>query len=140
VLILLTDGANTAGSIEPIKAAELAADAGVRIYSIAIGGDPRSAFGLTLGRNPLDERTLQAIAKTTGGRYFRARDVRELQAIYGMLDELEPVQSDQRTFRPVRELFAWPLAAALLLSALVVLARSGLLAGASSRASARAGP
>ncbi|MCF7990585.1 MAG: VWA domain-containing protein [Thiohalocapsa sp.] len=125
VLVLLTDGANTAGNIAPMRAAEIAADAGIRIHTIGIGGDPRSAFGLTLGRNPLDEGTLQAIARTSGGRYFRARDVAELQAIYGMLDELEPVESDKRTFRPVDELFAWPLAAALLLSAAAALRQSG---------------
>ncbi|KAA6184029.1 VWA domain-containing protein [Thiohalocapsa marina] len=126
VLVLLTDGTNTAGNIAPLKAAELAAEADVRIHTIAIGGDPRSAFGLTLGRNPLDEGTLQAIAEATGGRYFRARDLRELQAIYGLLDELEPVQSEQLSFRPVQELFAWPLAAALVLSALATLVRIGL--------------
>ena len=127
VLVLLTDGANTAGTIAPMKAAELARDAGIRVHTIGVGADPRTAFGLTLGRNPLDEGTLQAIAKTTGGRYFRARDVRELQAIYGMLDELEPVQSDQQSYRPIDELFGYPLAAALLLSSLAVLGRSGLL-------------
>jgi Ca-activated chloride channel family protein len=126
VLILLTDGANTAGTIGPMKAAELAAGAGVRIHTIGVGGDPRSAFGLTLGRNPLDEATLKAIAETTGGRYFRARDVDELQAIYAMLDELEPVESDAATFRPVDELFEWPLAAALLLSAVAAAGRAGL--------------
>ncbi len=127
VLVLLTDGANTAGSIDPQKAAELAGQAGVRIHTIGVGGDPRSAFGLTLGRNPLDERSLKAIAETTGGRYFRARDVDELQAIYAMLDELEPVESDQASFRPVDELFEWPLAAALLLSAVAVAGRAGPL-------------
>jgi Ca-activated chloride channel homolog len=127
VLILLTDGANTAGSIRPQKAAELAAGAGVRIHTIGVGGDPQSAFGLTLGRNPLDEATLKAIADTTGGRYFRAHDVGELQAIYSMLDELEPVESDRATFRPVDELFGWPLGAALLVSALAAAGRGGLL-------------
>lgn len=126
VLILLTDGANTAGTIRPLKAAELAAEADVRIHTIGVGGDPRSAYGLTLGRNPLDEGTLKAIAETTGGRYFRARDVDELQAIYAMLDELEPVASDQATFRPVDELYAWPLAAALVLSAVAAAGRAGL--------------
>jgi Ca-activated chloride channel family protein len=126
VLVLLTDGANTAGSIAPMKAAELAKQAGVRIHTIGVGGDPRSAFGLHLGRNPLDEGTLKAIADETGGRYFRARDVGELQAIYGMLDELEPVQSDQQSFRPVDEIYGWPLSAALLLSAIVAIGRTGL--------------
>jgi Ca-activated chloride channel family protein len=116
VLILLTDGANTAGRIGPMKAAELAAEAGVRIYTIGVGADPRSRLGQLLGGSPLDEQTLNAIAEMTGGRYFRARDVRGLQAIYGALDELEPVESDQQSFRPIDELFAWPLAAALVLA------------------------
>ncbi|ESQ17000.1 MAG TPA: VWA domain-containing protein [Chromatiaceae bacterium] len=127
VLVLLTDGTNTAGNIAPLKAAKLAAEAGVRIYTIGVGADPRSAIGRAMRRTPLDERTLQAIAQQTGGRYFRARNVDQLQAIYGMLDELETVQSDQQTFRPIRELFGWPLAAALLLSALVAIGRAELL-------------
>ena len=126
VLVLLTDGTNTAGNIAPLKAAELAAEAGVRIYTIGVGADPRSAIGRGARRSPLDERTLQSIAQSTGGRYFRTRDVAELQAIYGLLDELEPVQSDQQVFRPVDELFGWPLSLALLLSAVVVGARGGL--------------
>jgi Ca-activated chloride channel family protein len=129
VLVLLTDGANTAGSIAPLKAAELAKQAGIRIYTIGVGSDPRTgfgAFGLNVGRNPIDEATLEAIAEDTGGRYFRARDVRELQGIYGLLDELEPVESDQQTFRPVGELFAWPLGLALVLSAGVAAAGAGL--------------
>lgn len=130
VLVLLTDGANTAGSIAPLKAAELASEAGVRIYTIGVGSDPRAgfgAFGLSMGRNPIDEATLSAIAERTGGRYFRARDVRDLQRIYSVLDELEPVESDQQTFRPVGELFAWPLGLALLLSALAAAGRVGLV-------------
>lgn len=125
VLILLTDGANTAGAIAPEKAAELAAAAGVRIYTIGIGAGSRGPFGMTLGRNPLDERTLQAIAQQTGGRYFRARDLRELQSIYALLDELEPVESEEQGFRPIAELFAWPLGAALWLSALMALRQRG---------------
>jgi Ca-activated chloride channel family protein len=128
VLILLTDGANTAGSIAPLKASELAAAAGIRVHTIGIGADARIGFGglgLNLGRSPLDEATLSAIAKTTGGRYFRARDIEELQGIYAALDELEPVESDRRVFRPVAELFQWPLAGALLLSAVVAARREG---------------
>jgi Ca-activated chloride channel family protein len=126
VLILLTDGANTAGSIRPQKAAELAAEAGVRIHTIGVGGDPRSAVGLGMGRNPLDEAALKAISEATNGRYFRARDVDELQSIYAMLDELEPVESDRVRFRPVDELYGVPLAAALLLSAAAAAGRGGL--------------
>jgi Ca-activated chloride channel family protein len=67
----------------------------------------------------LDEDTLRAIAERTGGQYFRARDTESLVEIYRMLDELEPVESDAETIRPVDELFHWPLALAW---ALVVLA------------------
>ena len=121
VLILLTDGANTAGSVEPRKAAELAAQRKVVIYTIGIGADAltvRSLFGLRQ-INPsadLDEETLTAIADMTGGRYFRARDTQEFAEIYKILDALEPAESDERGFRPIKELFYWPLGAAALLA------------------------
>jgi Ca-activated chloride channel family protein len=121
VLVLLTDGANTAGEIEPIRAAELAARDGLTIYTIGIGADEmlvRSLFG-TRRVNPsaeLDEETLRAIAETTGGRYFRARDTRELDDIYRLLDRLEPIEQDPESFRPVTALFQWPLGAALILA------------------------
>jgi len=124
VLILMTDGANTAGEVDPLQAADLAAREGLTVYTIGIGADEmlvRSLFG-TRRVNPsadLDELTLQAIAEKTGGRYFRARDVAELEAIYQLLDELEPVERDPQMFRPVKALFYWPLAAALLLVALL---------------------
>lgn len=125
VLILLTDGANTAGAVDPLKAAQLARQEGIRIYTIGVGADEmmvRSLFGARRV-NPsadLDEATLTAIADQTGGRYFRARDAEELVEIYALLDELEPVESDQQVLRPRRELFHWPLAGALALSALLV--------------------
>jgi Ca-activated chloride channel family protein len=121
VLILLTDGANTAGAVEPRKAAELAAQRKLVIYTIGIGADAltvRSLFGLRQ-INPsadLDEETMTAIAEMTGGRYFRARDTAEFAEIYRILDELEPAESDERGFRPVTELFHWPLGAALVLA------------------------
>ena len=128
VLILLTDGANTAGSIEPVKAAELAAEAKVSIYTIGVGAD-RMVVDTFFGKrivNPsadLDEKTLQKIAKLTGGRYFRARDPRELEKIYALLDKLEPVVSEDQNLRPVRDLFYWPLSAALLLAFLLMVIR-----------------
>jgi Ca-activated chloride channel family protein len=121
VLILLTDGANTAGEVEPLKAAELAAQRKLVIYTIGIGADAltvRSLFGLRQ-INPsadLDEETMTAIAEMTGGRYFRARDTAEFAGIYTIIDELEPAESDERGFRPVTELFHWPLGAALVLA------------------------
>jgi len=122
VLILLTDGANTAGSVDPLKAAELAAIEGVRIYTIGVGADDRMPgfFGLRLGAGrELDEATLQTIAEKTGGHYFRARDTRSLQQIYALLDEIEPVSKDDQSYRPISEMYAWPLASALLLSLLM---------------------
>jgi Ca-activated chloride channel homolog len=121
VLILLTDGANTAGLVSPLKAAKLAADEGLKIYTIGIGADEmivRDFFG-SRRVNPsvdLDEKTLMSIAETTGGRYFRARDTRELETIYGLLDALEPVEKEQQTFRPKIALFYWPLGSALILT------------------------
>jgi len=129
ILILLTDGANTAGAVEPIAAANLAAREGLKIYTIGIGADEiimRSLFG-TLKVNPsadLDEKTLQAIADKTGGRYFRARDTEQLEQIYHLLDELEPIEKDVQRFRPQTALFYWPLAIALVLMVSVFLLRN----------------
>jgi Ca-activated chloride channel family protein len=128
ILILLTDGANTAGEVEPIKAAQLAAQSGLKIYTIGIGADEmlvRSFFGVRK-YNPstdLDEDALKKIAKETGGKYFRARDTEELQKIYQLLDKLEPVTKETQQFRPVSSLFMWPLALAMLLASIVVVIR-----------------
>ena len=121
VLILLTDGANTSGAVDPLKAADLARDRGMVIYTIGIGADAlmvRSLFGVRQ-INPsadLDEQTLTTIAEGTGGIYFRARDTEELQRIYTILDELEPAAGEEEGFRPVAEYFYWPLGLALSLS------------------------
>lgn len=126
VLVLLTDGASNAGEVQPLKAAELAAKQGLRIYTIGIGADEmivNSFFG-SQRVNPsadLDEKTLSEIAKVTGGKYFRARDGKQLEKIYSMLDELQPVIQDKQTFRPQRALFYWPLSGAMLLAALLLL-------------------
>lgn len=120
VLVLLTDGTNTAGELTPMQAAELAAQAQLKIYTIGIGADEmlvRNFWG-TQRVNPsadMDEKTLKAIADKTGGRYFRARDTEELQQIYAILDQLEPAEKDKQYFRPKSELFYLPLALALLI-------------------------
>ncbi len=125
ILILLTDGANTAGEVSPDQAAELAKEEKVRIYTIGVGADEMiqpGIFGSSFGArrvNPsadLDEDMLTKIADKTGGRYFRARNTEELQQIYGLLNQLEPVEQSKETFRPVQSLYYWPLAAALLSS------------------------
>ena len=124
VLILVTDGANNGGEIGPLTAARLAATEGVKIYTIGIGAVPEDSGTLGfLGINPsldLDEPSLQAIADATGGKYFRARDSQELQAIKDMLDTLEPVTQQPTQARPAQALYHWPLAVALLLSMLLV--------------------
>lgn len=134
VLILLTDGANNVGEVSPEKAAELAAQAGVRIYTVGVGAEVMEApgwFGGAFGRatmNPsadLDEATLTRIAEQTGGRYFRARNTEELAEIYRTLDALEPVPAPDEVFRPVTALFYWPLGVALALSMLLALAVAG---------------
>jgi len=129
ILILLTDGANTAGEVEPVKAAELAAKEGLKIYTLGIGADEmlvRSLFG-TRRVNPsadLDEETLRTIAEITGGRYFRARDTQELEKIYNLLDELEPIAKESKSFRPKTSLYHWPLMIAVIIAMLILLIAS----------------
>jgi Ca-activated chloride channel family protein len=131
VLVLLTDGASNAGSVDPLKAADLAARDGVRIYTIGVGGDEiqlPGPFGMPrLIGGDLDEDSLKAIAHKTGGRYFRADDLPRLAQIYALLDKIEPLSKDQQSWRPVEELYGWPLGAALLLSVLIALSAGGLL-------------
>ncbi|MBF0379512.1 MAG: VWA domain-containing protein [Magnetococcales bacterium] len=128
VLILLTDGANTAGEVSPLQAAKLAASVGLKIHTIGIGADEmvvRTLFG-NQRVNPsrdLDEKTLTAIADATNGRYFRARNSEELEKIYQLLDELEPVEKESRSYRPQKSLFLWPLSFALLLTLLITIKR-----------------
>jgi Ca-activated chloride channel family protein len=107
VLILLTDGNDTGSRVPPPKAAEIAAQNDIRIYTIGVG-DPASA-----GEAPLDEQTLRQIAEVTGGRYFRANDLAELEAVYSQLDELEPLDFETYSYRPKHELYQWTVAAAL---------------------------
>jgi len=126
VLILLTDGANTSGEVQPLQAAEFAARDGLTVYTVGVGADEmmvQDFFGSRVV-NPsadLDEETLRTIADQTGGRYFRARDAKGLEKIYEILDELEPVESDVEIIRPVDELFYWPLGLAYVLALLAAL-------------------
>lgn len=131
VLILVTDGANTAGELSPRKAAELAAQKGLIIYAIGVGADEMNVPGL-LGtsfgaykKNPsrdLDEGMLKDLAALTGGRYFRARSTEDLSDIYHELDQLEAVEQEPELLRPQRALFVWPLACAFMLSLVLALA------------------
>jgi len=118
VVILLTDGVNTAGVLDPRKAAELARDSGVRVHTIGFGteGGELSMFGFRLpvpGGDSIDEATLQYIADTTGGRFFRARDTESLAGIYTEIDRIEPVRRPGRAVRPRIERYPLPLGAGL---------------------------
>lgn len=117
VLILLTDGQSNAGVMPPLEAARLAAQVGLRIYTIGVGAPVENGFfSFTSGNADLDEGTLEAIAKATGGQYFRATDASALRAVYARIDQLEPARGPQEWLRPVSEWFSVPLALALLLS------------------------
>ncbi|ASP46665.1 vWA domain-containing protein [Cognaticolwellia beringensis] len=129
VLLLLTDGQNTAGKITPDQALELAVAKDITIYTIGIGADimiQNSLFGARRV-NPsseLDEESLQRIADETGGYYFRARASEDMSKIYKLLDNLEPVEQEQQQMRPLTALFHWPLGLALLISLLTLLIKS----------------
>ena len=123
VMILLTDGANTAGTLSPLDGADLAKSMGIKIYTIGLGADlmERATFFGTQRINPsaeLDEKTLTTIAEDTGGSYFRARTTEDLQGIYQLLDQLEPAAGKEELLRPVTEWFYWPLSIALVCSLL----------------------
>jgi Ca-activated chloride channel family protein len=121
VLILLTDGQSNAGVMPPLEAARLAAQTGLRIYTIGVGAIAQEGFFGATGNDDLDEDTLKAIAKTTGGEYFRAADANTLQAVYQRIDQLEPAAGQQQWLRPADEWFTWPLGLALLLSVPIAL-------------------
>jgi len=114
VLIVLTDGNDTGSLVPPERAAAIARDNGVVIHTIAIG-DPTA-----VGEQALDEKTLESIATTTGGGYFHADDTQELEAIYAYLGKINPRQVETQSYRPLTDLFHWPLTAAVLLTLLYI--------------------
>ncbi len=143
VIILLTDGENNAGSLEPVPAAELAQAMGIKIYTIGVGTKGQAPVPVTdpfSGRKVIqwmpvniDEATLEKVASTTGGKYFRATDTDSLEKIYAEIDELEKTQVEAQHFVDYRELAVQPHRAAgfslppLLMIAFVLLAARWLL-------------
>jgi Ca-activated chloride channel family protein len=125
VLILATDGSNTAGFENPIVAAQAARQQGLTIYTIGVGTDAET-LSRTYGRQSipvgvaLNERVLASIAKVTGGEYFRATNALALENIYLALDKLEPVEYQYQAHRPRTELFMMPLAAGFLVMLLLI--------------------
>jgi Ca-activated chloride channel family protein len=138
VMIVLTDGENNRGAIDPRTAAHAAGTFGIRIYTIGVGTEgmapvpvSRSLFGLRYENRPvkIDEALLTEIAATTGGRYFRARDAEALQNIYEQIDKLERSVVEQRAYVRYVEWYLWPAALALLalMGELWLVARSSVL-------------
>ncbi|WP_373186525.1 VWA domain-containing protein [Halopseudomonas sp.] len=121
VLVLITDGANTAGQVNPLRAARYAASEGIRIFTIGVGADAGQSrlSGIQDPSTDLDEGTLVDVALATGGEYFRARNGEDIKAIYQRIDMLEPALRDSGPRRHARPLYPWPLGLALLLSLLI---------------------
>lgn len=131
VLVLLTDGNDTASRLPPAKAAEIAKAADITIHTVAIG-DPNAA-----GEDKVDLGALEAVAAATGGRAFRAEDRRGLEEIYTTIDTLTPDQAKRTLFRPRVELYWAPLAAA---TSLLALYQAGAILAAWARARRRSLP
>ena len=116
VMILLSDGSNNAGEIEPTTAADLAAEFDIRIYTIGAGTNQSYTRipGRGLIRNEIDEETLMEIAKKTGGKYFRATDQTALTDIYNEINQLERSEIEVKEFTSHREIYGWFLIPAFL--------------------------
>jgi len=113
LLIVLTDGNDTSSKVEPVKAAQIASDNDIVIYSVAVG-DPRA-----VGEEKLDEKTLQSVAKVTNGYFFRADNRVELEEIYEKIDALSTHDIETASYRPRVDLYFWPLGLAIVLSLLM---------------------
>ena len=131
VIILVTDGDNNAGDIDPLTASGLAQDLGIRIYTIGVGSEtmilPEQVFGMTQYRHyegGFNEELLQKIAEDTGGQYFRAKDPKALSQVFETIDQLEKTEFEDDSYLQYNEL-AFPLIAAalILLTAGIVLDR-----------------
>lgn len=129
VLVLLTDGQQTAGTLSPRTAAEVAKSLGIRIYTVGAGTRGKapflvdSLFGkqIQMQEVPLDEETLKEVAAITGGAYFRAEDEKGLKEVYQLIDEMEKTEVETKTYMEYEEQFAWFLIPALILLLLEVL-------------------
>jgi Ca-activated chloride channel homolog len=131
VVVLLTDGVNNTGKIAPLAAAEAAKSMGVKIYTVGVGArgkapipvkDAAGNMHLIMAEVDVDEKTLQAIADETGGKFYRATDTDSLQKIYEQINRLERSAQTVHKFEHVEELYPWAL-----IPALAVLGLSSLL-------------
>jgi Ca-activated chloride channel homolog len=117
IMLLLTDGVDSGMDILPLDAANMAKKDSTIIYTVGIG-DPGDSS------SDLDERTLIQISDLTGGKYFRAKDTKDLERIYEELDTLQPIEYEEETFTPKTLLYFYPLGIALVLGLLLVLIRN----------------
>lgn len=119
ILILLTDGENSAGSLEPLQAMQLAVEHGVRIFVIGIGPN----YEPSQRTNPAFQSrfVLPTIAESTGGVYFHASNSRMLEDVYKTIDQFEPIEGDEKTRTSVTELYPWPLGFSIFILAFVIL-------------------
>ncbi len=136
VIILVTDGVNNSGSIDPLVAAQLAAKFGIKIYTIGVGSEGAVPLPIkrqnpltgeietvyTTIRGELDEKSLAEIARVTGGAFFRATDTRALQDVLGRIDTLEKTRLTAPKSEKIEELYSGPLSLALGVLALALLA------------------
>ncbi len=137
IIILLTDGINNAGSVDPLTAAQAAKAMGIKVYTIGAGTKgvapfpARDFFGQTVYQNvqiDIDEKTLTEVARLTGGKYFRATDTDSLRHIYKEIDSLEKTTIEEKGYKEYKELFVYFLLAALLfLLAEIILANTVFL-------------
>lgn len=135
IIILVTDGVNNSGSIDPLVAAQLAAQSGIKVYTVGVGSEgpvplpvrrqnPFTGEIETIYqqiRGELDEKTLGAIATTTGGEFFRATDPRAMSEVLLRIDRLEKTRLSAPKREQIDELYDWPLAAGLVLLSLALL-------------------
>ena len=125
-MILMTDGQNNAGNVDPLTAAQAAQALGVKVYTIGVG--KQGMAPMPVGRNPftgeqvyqnepvdIDEGTLQKIAQMTGGQYYRADNAKRFQQIYAEINKLEKTEEVINKFTQYRELFPWVVACGLVL-------------------------
>lgn len=132
VIVLLTDGANNSGQVDPITAAQIAKALDIKVYTIGAARPGPAALPFPDGRveyrdSEIDEETLRQIADITGGLYFRAEDGEGLQEIYDTINDLERSQVEVRTFTRYRELAVWFIVPAALILALEILLRRTIL-------------
>ena len=117
VMILLSDGSNNAGELDPMTAAEMASEFNIKIYTIGAGTNQSVTYIPNRGyiRNEVDEETLKAIAKQTNGQYFRANNINRLKQIYDEIDQLERSEIDVKTYTRYKDLYGWFLIPAAIL-------------------------